>query len=133
MYKWHANVKQNETEIITEEPVFFIISFFILELAMLAIKLTWNLDKALDMGTKITLTLNALLFMFSTFQTQLNIFPSGELVSITTDDGYFVLSFDSNAVANATEEDTNEDGVESAFDVSCSCTKMTIRFKYEID
>ena len=43
---------------------------------------------------------------------------SGELVAITTDDGYFVLSFDANAVANATEEDTNEDGVESAFDVS---------------
>ena len=43
---------------------------------------------------------------------------SGELVAITTDDGYFVLSFDQSAVTNATEEETNEDGVESAFDVS---------------
>ena len=42
---------------------------------------------------------------------------NGDLVAITTEDSYFVLTFDSNAFANATEEDVNEDGVESSFDV----------------
>ena len=42
---------------------------------------------------------------------------NGELVAITTDDGYFVLTFDPNAFANATGDDISEDGVESAFDV----------------
>ena len=46
---------------------------------------------------------------------------SGELVAITTEDGYFVLKYDQNAVANADQQNTDEvteDGVEAAFDVS---------------
>ncbi len=50
-----------------------------------------------------------------------NVFWSenGELVAITTDDSYFVLSHDQSAFANAGsgEEDRTEDGVEAAFDV----------------
>ncbi len=45
---------------------------------------------------------------------------SGELVAITTEESYFVLSYDQGAVAAAAEaeEEQNEDGIEAAFDVS---------------
>ena len=44
---------------------------------------------------------------------------NGELVAITTEDGYFVLKYDQNAAETAEErgEEITEDGVESAFDV----------------
>lgn len=40
---------------------------------------------------------------------------SGHLLAIVTDDSYFILKYDSSAVATATER--TPDGVESAFEV----------------
>lgn len=42
---------------------------------------------------------------------------NGELVAITTEDSYFVLTFDPAAFSAASEEDVSEDGVEASFDV----------------
>jgi len=44
---------------------------------------------------------------------------NGELVCISTDDSYFILSYDSEAVVKAreTKEDISDDGIESAFNV----------------
>lgn len=44
---------------------------------------------------------------------------NGELVCIATEESYFVLKYDADAVARAreTKEDITEDGIETAFDV----------------
>ena len=45
---------------------------------------------------------------------------NGELVCIATEESYFILKYDSEAVSRAreTKEDITEDGIETAFDVS---------------
>jgi hypothetical protein len=45
---------------------------------------------------------------------------NGELVCISTDDSYFILSYDSDAVVKAREnkENISDDGIETAFNVS---------------
>lgn len=43
---------------------------------------------------------------------------SGELVCLATDDSYFILRFDANAVTNARESgELSADGVDEAFEV----------------
>lgn len=43
---------------------------------------------------------------------------SGELVCLATDDSYFILRFDANAVTNARENgELSADGVDEAFEV----------------
>jgi len=45
---------------------------------------------------------------------------SGTLVSMCTEESFFILKFDANAVtkARSTNEGTTEDGIDDAFDVS---------------
>ena len=45
----------------------------------------------------------------------------GELLCISTDESFFILKYNAEAVENASPEDITEDGIEAAFDVCTWC------------